>query len=170
MSPIPLKDRTLYFTGVSEHFQAVAAAYRAYGQRSEAMPLTTRESLGLGMQAARGRECLYFVINLGDVLQRSRQSDFDPETSAIYVPDISTKCVSVNFGTRHKEILAENGLGAITIVTPMADNNYEGFGGRYRDLSDLSWAGIVGVDLIKQLQQSTRPYELVAGSDRKSVV
>lgn len=116
------------------------------------------------MQASRGRECLYFVINLGDLLQRARQPNFDPERAAIWVPDISTKCVSVNFGTRHKQVLAEHGLGAVTTVTPVRSNDYEGFGDTFQEISDLSWSGIVAVDLLQQLQQSTRPYEVISGA------
>jgi predicted nucleotide-binding protein (sugar kinase/HSP70/actin superfamily) len=151
--PIPLSERTLYFSGVSEHFQAVAAAYRAFGQPAEALPLTTRDSLSLGMQASRGRECLYFVIQLGDLLAKSKQPNFDPERSAMWSPDISTKCVSVNFSTRHRQIFSDHGLGALTTATPLASNNYAGFGEKYHKIADLSWSGIVAVDLLQQLQQ-----------------
>ncbi|NTU79875.1 MAG: hypothetical protein HGA45_10805 [Chloroflexales bacterium] len=156
--------RTIYFPGISDHFQAMAAAYRAHGQHAEALPLTTRESLDLGMQVCRGRECLYFVITLGDLFQRARQPGFDPERAALHVPDLTTKCVFVNFGVRKREILREHGLGAVKIMTPVPGNNFEGLGETHALIGDLSWCGMVAVDLLIQLQQIIRPYELEPGA------
>ncbi len=156
--------RTIYFPGISDHFQATAAAYRAYGQDAVALPLTSRESLALGMQVGRGYECLSFVITLGDLFLGSRQPSFDPARAALYVPDLTTKCVAVNFGARHREILREHGLGAVKILTPVAANNFEGLGETHALIGDLSWAGIVAVDMLIQLQQIIRPYELTPGA------
>lgn len=163
-TPTNAQSRTIYFPGISDHFQAMAAAYRAYGQSAEALPLTSRESLDLGMQICRGRECLYFVIMLGDLFSRARQPSFDPAQAALHVPDLTTKCVFVNFGARQREILREHGLGDVKILTPVPSNNFEGLGTAHDLIGDLSWCGIVAVDMLIQLQQLTRPYELEPGA------
>ncbi len=158
------QPRTIYFPGISDHFKATAAAYRAYGRDAVALPLTSRESLALGMQVSRGYECLSFVITLGDLFLGLRQPGFDPARAALYVPDLTTKCVAVNFGARHREILREHGLGAVKILTPVAANNFEGLGETHALIGDLSWAGIIAVDMLIQLQQIIRPYELAPGA------
>jgi predicted nucleotide-binding protein (sugar kinase/HSP70/actin superfamily) len=156
--------RTIYFPGISDHFKALAAAYRAHGRSAEALPLTSRESMELGMKVCRGRECLYFVITLGDLLLRAQKPGFDAGRATINVPDLTTKCVFTNFGARKQQILAENGLGAVTIMTPLPSNDFEGLGEKMGLIADLSWAGMVAVDLLIQLQQSIRPYELEPGA------
>ncbi|NTV64216.1 MAG: hypothetical protein HGA65_11860, partial [Oscillochloris sp.] len=115
-------------------------------------------------QVCRGRECLYFVITLGDLFTRAQQPGFQPERAALHVPDLSTKCVFVNFGARKHEILSEHGLGAVKIMTPLPSNNFEGMGANFGPISALSWSGTVAVDLLIQLQQSIRPYELAPGA------
>lgn len=164
MTTVARAQRTIYFPGISDHFQAMAAAYRAYGQPAEALPLTSRESLNLGMHVCRGRECLFFVIMLGDLFQRARQPGFDPARAALHLPDLTTKCVFVNFGMRQREILEEHGLGAVKILTPVAGNNFEGLGATHDRISDLAWCGMVAIDMLIQLQQMTRPYEVQPGA------
>jgi len=116
------------------------------------LPPPDAETLALGRELCLGRECLPLFVATGDILRRARQPDFDPATSAYLMP---TACGPCRFG-QYRTLQLE-------IVSPNADNGYQGLGERPLRLRRLAWQGIVGVDLLRRLCHEVRPYERTAG-------
>lgn len=157
------KPGVVYIPGLSDHFQTMAAALRAYDQPAEVLAPTTPATLAHGMEVCKGRECMFCIMIVGDLLARARQPDFDPEQAALFLPTFTTKCVYVNYQSLQQDILADQGLGAMEFLSPHPSNGYRGLGSHPDLVRSLIWHGFVAVDLLIRLLYQHRPYEVQAG-------
>jgi predicted CoA-substrate-specific enzyme activase len=156
--------RTAYLPAMCDHAHTLAAAMRYHGIPAEVLPPPDEETLAIGRSLCLGRECLPCFTSLGDIVRRARQPGFDPPAATYFMPTTGGPC---RFGQYHflqRQILDRLGLQEMEILSPTAENSYQGFGERPVQLRRLAWQGIVGVDLLEKLLHEHRPYEQVAGS------
>ena len=159
----PDYDKTVFVPYMSDHCVAIAAGMVAHGIPSAVMPPPDDESLALGLDVCRGRECLPCFTTTGDMLRLARQPDFDPKKSQILMV---TSCGPCRFGQyipMQRALLNAQGASAVEFIAPSAQNNYEGFGKKPMQLRLLIWQGIVAIDLLIKLLHCYRPYELETG-------
>lgn len=154
----------VYISGVSDHAHALAAALRAYDQPAEVMPPTTPETLAIGMGVGKGRECMYSLMIIGDLLQRARQPDFDPQTAALFQTDFTRRCVAVNYRALITDTLRSQGLETVEVLAPSSANGFRGMGSNPDLVRSLTWHGFVAIDLLIRLLHQRRPYELQPGA------
>jgi predicted nucleotide-binding protein (sugar kinase/HSP70/actin superfamily) len=157
------KPRQVFIPYMCDHGYTLAAAMRAHNLPTEVLPPTSTETLGLGLNVCKGRECLPCITTTGDFLQRSRQPGFDPEQAAVFMPTTLGSCRFGCYNVLQKDILEEQGLGQIEIMAPSSANSYRGFGDQPTKLRMLMWQGVVAIDLLHKLLHGHRPYELQAG-------
>ncbi len=155
---------TVYIPGIGDHCEAIAAALRAVGQPSEALPPTSPASLATGLAVGKGRECMFSLMIIGGMLHRAKQPDFDPERAALFFPDFTRKCVGVNYRSLFRDALSSQGLSQVEILSPGAANGYRGLGEHPDVTRSLIWHGLIAVDLLIRLQFQRRPYELQPGA------
>ncbi|NTU79019.1 MAG: hypothetical protein HGA45_06395 [Chloroflexales bacterium] len=154
----------VYIPSIGDHCEAIAAALRAYGQPAEVLPATSPATLATGLEVGKGRECMFSLMIIGGMLHRAKQSDFDPERSALFFPSLSRKCVGINYSSLFRDALANNGLEQVEILSPGIANTYRGMGSHPDVVRSLIWHGFIAIDLLIRLQNQRRPYELQPGA------
>jgi predicted nucleotide-binding protein (sugar kinase/HSP70/actin superfamily) len=139
------------------------AALEAHRIPAEVLSSPVDETLAIGLDLCRGRECLPCFLTTGDIIRRARQPDFDPAQAVFLMPATSGPCRFGQYSALQRDILNREGLAEMEIISPNAENSYQGFGDNPTQLRQLVWQGIVAVDLFQKLLHEYRPYELNRG-------
>lgn len=162
---VPSKTRrTLYIPLMSLHAHAFAAAVRALGYPSEALPESDERTIEIGRQFASGRECLPFITTTGDMLKKLFEPGFDHRTAAFFMPTATGPCRFGQYVQMHRMILDDLGLKDVPIVAPESSNSYASpIGVRGNEFRRLAWRGLLAVDILEKLLREHRPYEVVPG-------
>ena len=155
--------KTVYVPYMSDHAVAFTGALEHFGIPSAVLPPPDAESLAIGLDLCRGRECLPCFLSTGDIIRACRHG-LDPETSVFLMPASPGPCRLGQYRVLQRQLLDQEGFGALEIISPSPDNSYRGFGTRPRALRLLFWNGAVAVDLLLKLLYEFRPYELVPGA------
>jgi predicted nucleotide-binding protein (sugar kinase/HSP70/actin superfamily) len=158
MKQLTITKKT-YIPHMCDHALALEAALHALGAPAETLPPPDEETLALGRELCLGRECLPLFVATGDILRRARQPGFDPARSTFFMPTTCGPCRFGQYRTMQRLLLDEAGLHDLEIVSPNADNGYQGLGEKPTRFRRLAWQGIVGVDLLRKLRHEHRPYE-----------
>jgi predicted nucleotide-binding protein (sugar kinase/HSP70/actin superfamily) len=79
------------------------------------------------------------------------------------MPTTGGPCRFGQYRALHRVLLDEMGLQDVEIISPTAENSYQGFGEHPVQLRLLIWRGVVGADLLRKLRYEYRPYEVNAG-------
>jgi predicted nucleotide-binding protein (sugar kinase/HSP70/actin superfamily) len=162
MQQLTITKKT-YIPYMCDHALALEAALHALGAPAETLPPPDEETLALGRELCLGRECLPLFLATGDILRRARQPDFRPAYSTLFMPTTCGPCRFGQYRTAQRLLLDEAGLHELEIVSPNADNGYQGLGEKPTRFRRLAWQGIVGVDLLQKLLHEHRPYECNEG-------
>jgi predicted nucleotide-binding protein (sugar kinase/HSP70/actin superfamily) len=159
--------RITYLPHMCDTAHALAAAMRHHGLPAEVLPPTDEESMNLGLRVCGGRECVPCFLSLGDILRKTREPGFDPDSATFYFPKTCGPCRFGHYSVLLREVLDRVGLAQVDITSPSSANAFQGFGPRPRQLRQLAWQGLVAVDLLNRLLLEYRPYETEPGrSDR----
>jgi len=141
----------------------MAAAFRSIGLDAAPAPDSDAETLELGGLHASGEECLPHKVTLGDFLKVCRAPGFDPHKTAFFMPTAHGPCRFGQYGPYLKHVLGELGYGDVPVVSPSAENGYDGVGEHAGQLMRTAWMGLVAGDAALKLLLKTRPYETTAG-------
>jgi predicted nucleotide-binding protein (sugar kinase/HSP70/actin superfamily) len=155
--------KKVYIPYMCDHALALEATLHALGTPAETLPPPDAETLALGRERCLGRECLPLFVATGDLLRRARRPDFDPAHSAYMMPTTCGPCRFGQYRTLQRLLFDEAGLSDLEILSPNAENGYQGLGDNPLRLRRLAWQGIVGVDLLLKLRHEVRPYERSEG-------
>lgn len=156
-------DKTVYIPNMSDHAHGVAAAMRAYGIPAQVLPPPDAETLAIGLDLCRGRECLPCFLCTGDIIRRSRQPDFDPARAVYFMPTGPGPCRFGQYRVLERDILDGLGMGAVEVTSPSTETSYALFGEDVTGVRKLAWQGLVAVDLLQKARHELRPYELERG-------
>jgi predicted nucleotide-binding protein (sugar kinase/HSP70/actin superfamily) len=156
----------VYIPNACDPARVLAAALRRYGLQAEVLPPSSEGTLALGRDLCLGRECLPCYTIVGDIVQRARQPDFDPAASAYLIPTSAGPCRLGQFHDLLRQVLEREGLQALQVIAPSAENGYQyaGLGVPPLRVGRLAWQGLVAVNLLEKFLHHHRPYERVAGS------
>jgi predicted nucleotide-binding protein (sugar kinase/HSP70/actin superfamily) len=163
-APAVTRTMTTYIPHMSDHAYALAAVMRNMGMQAEVLPMSNEESMTIGLDLCKGRECLPCFLTTGDLIRRSRQPGFDPGNSVYLMPGSTGPCRFGQYRLLQREILSRFGLGAVTISSPMITNSYDGLGPDPEELRKRFWEGAVAVDILLKLLHEHRPYERERGA------
>lgn len=159
-----LAGRMIYVPNMSDHAHVVVAAMHSHGLRGEVLPPPDDETLAIGLDLCRGRECLPCFLATGDVVRQCRQPGFSAEHAAFLMPGAPGPCRFGQYHVLQRTILAREGAADARVLTPTSETLYEGFGDDPTGLRRLIWHGFVAIDLLLKARYEYRPYELVAGA------
>jgi predicted nucleotide-binding protein (sugar kinase/HSP70/actin superfamily) len=151
--------RHTYIPYMCDHGYMLAAAMRSHGLPAEVLTPTTTKTREIGLHYCRGSECLPCITTTGDIMQRARHEDFDPQQAAVFMPTTAGSCRFGCYNVLQKEILAEHGLAEVDFLSPSASNSYQGLGEKPQLLRLLIWEGAVAGDILHKLLHGHRPYE-----------
>ena len=160
--------RKLYIPDMADGSHAIAAAFTACGMEAEVLPHADEESLRLGRAYTSGRECYPNLLTTGDMIKKTMDEDFDPKSSAFFMPSGKGPCRFGQYNRYHKMILDELGYGDVPIFAPDQDEAF------YKELSMVggdfkkyAWWGIASVDILEKRLREVRPYEINEGDTEK---
>lgn len=154
--------KTVYVPYMSDHVVAFSGALDYFGIPCSVLPPPDDETLAIGLDLCRGRECLPCFLSTGDMIRACRHG-LDPEKSVFLMPAAPGPCRLGQYRVLQRQLLDKEGFGALEILSPTTENSYRGFGDHPKALRLLFWAGAVAVDLLLRLLYEYRPYELVPG-------
>jgi predicted nucleotide-binding protein (sugar kinase/HSP70/actin superfamily) len=149
---------------MADHEVAIAGALRHHGIPCEILPPPDEETLAIGLDLCRGRECLPCFLATGDMIRACRHGHVDPAHDAFLMPASPGPCRFGQYRVLQRALLDREGFAAVEIFSPTSENSYRGFGERPRALRLLVWNGVVAVDLLLKLRYEFRPYEQEAGA------
>ncbi len=155
--------KTIYVPYMADHAVPMAAAMRHYGLNAVVMDEPDAESLAIGQSLCLGKECLPCFTCVGDIVKQSRKPGFNPANATLFMPTTGGPCRFGQYRALHRVLLDEMGLQDVEIISPTAENSYQGFGEHPVQLRLLIWRGVVGADLLRKLRYEYRPYEVNAG-------
>ena len=154
---------TMYVPYMSDHAFAVAGAMRAYGLPAEVLPRPDAETLRIGLSVCKGRECLPCFVTVGEMIRKGREPGFNPADARFLVPTSPGPCRFGQYSVLQRDILAQNGLGDVEIISPTSENAYKGFGPDPTRTRALVSQGINAIDLLQKLLHEFRPFERQPG-------
>jgi predicted nucleotide-binding protein (sugar kinase/HSP70/actin superfamily) len=159
-----LSGRTVYIPDMAyAGARLTAAAFRSIGVAATVTPDSNGETLELGGLFSSGEECLPHKITLGNFLRVCRQPGAQPHKIAFFMPLAPGPCRFGQYAPYLRQVLEEQGLGDVLILSPNSASNYREVGEHGPEMIRTAWLGIVAGDLVTRLLLKTRPYELHAG-------
>ncbi len=157
------KPKTVYIPYMCDHAYVLGAALEAHHIPTEVLPPSNNETLAIGLDLCQGRECLPCFTCAGDIIHRAHQPNFDPARAVLLMPTTAGPCRFGQYNALQRDILDREGLTQMEIISPSAENSYQGFGDNPLQLRRVAWQGFVAVDLLQKLLHEYRPYELNDG-------
>ncbi|TAL33233.1 MAG: hypothetical protein EPN93_14470 [Spirochaetes bacterium] len=138
-----------------------AAAFRAWGFDSQALPLEDEAALEAGRQGVRGSECLPAHTTIGSFMRTLRKIGARPEEHALFMPTAEGPCRFGQYTILHRGILERHGFGACEIFSPTSVNSYMGMPDSLRlYLGD----SITAAEMLYKAVCRVRPREIEPGS------
>jgi predicted nucleotide-binding protein (sugar kinase/HSP70/actin superfamily) len=160
----PKAVRTLYVPQMALHAHGFAAAMRAFGFASEALPESDDRTVEIGRQFASGRECLPFITTTGDMLKKLFEPGFDHRKAAFFMPTASGPCRFGQYAWMHRMILDDLGFKDVPVISPESSDSYSSqYGPVGPDFRRLAWRGLLSIDILEKLAREYRPYETRPG-------
>ena len=157
------QTKTTYIPYMNDHSHVITAALIAHGLPAETLPPPDDETMEIGLDLCRGRECLPCFTTTGDMVRLTEREGFEPAKAQVLMASSCGPCRFGQYVPLQNGILAERGMEAMTFISPTAENNYQGFGEKPTQLRKLLWEGFVAADLLTKLLHAYRPYELNVG-------
>lgn len=151
--------RKIYIPYMSDHAIPFAAALRACGVPSEALPESSEEALEFGKRHTSGKECYPCQVTTGDILHKINSPDFDRKRSAFFMPSASGPCRFGQYHLYHRQVLDELGYDDIPVISPNSRTGYDDdiFSGE--GFKQEAWKSLVGTDLLFKIYHHYRPYQ-----------
>jgi predicted nucleotide-binding protein (sugar kinase/HSP70/actin superfamily) len=142
----------------------MAAVFRSVGIDAAVTPPSDDRTLDLGGLYTSGEECYPEKVTMGDFLRIVHEDDFDPDTTAFFMPTAEGPCRFGQYGPYLRQVLDEMGYPQVPVISPTSKNSYEDFGDHATDMMRRLWRGMVASDILRKLLLKTRPYETEPGA------
>ena len=156
-------NKTVFIPYMGDHSYLMAAALEAVNVKSEVLPIPSDKTAAIGLDLVLGKECSPCMYTVGDIIERSKQPDFDAKKAALLMPTAPGPCRFGQYNVLQAQLLAEQGLGDVEVMSPTSANSYRGLGEKPTKFRLLAWNAVVTMDLLQQLLHRFRPYEINKG-------
>ena len=157
-------DKLLYIPIGFESYKAIGAAFQSIGVKIKYLPVHDQKTEQYGKIYTSGRECLPYIMHVGDVVRMIEDEDFNPEKCALYLPSSDLACRIAAFSTSIKFVLRKLGYPDFQIIAPRisVDND------EFLKFFGINFAvnlfrGMVVIELLNKLVAQIRPYEVHQG-------
>ncbi len=118
------------------------------------------ETLALGFKHTSGGECVPCPITTGALIKAMQTNDFPPEDVALFMPTACGPCRFGQYAKLNELIFKRKGWDKIEIMSPSAENAYEGMPVKAR--MNL-WKALLLGDIFRKIACKIRPYEINKG-------
>ncbi|MBM4287493.1 MAG: CoA activase [Deltaproteobacteria bacterium] len=158
------KRRKVFLPPMADHALALVAAFQACGTDAELLPASDEETLIWGRRLTSGKECYPLILTTGDMVKMTQRPDFNPETSAFFMPGGDGPCRFGQYNRLQRMIMDDLGFPQVPIISPnQTETLYQEVGLVGEDFTRISWQGVVAIDLLEKKVRETRPYERYPG-------
>jgi predicted CoA-substrate-specific enzyme activase len=159
------RDRLIYVPLAFDSFRPFAAALESVGVRTRFLPEHDAETARLGREHTSGKECLPYIMLVGDAVRMTRDPEFHPERSALYLPASDLACRISLMPTSMKLVLRDLGFPDVPVVAPRIsmdrDEILSVFGVKF---AKNLFRGMLSIELLGRLVTERRPYEKLKGA------
>lgn len=136
-----------------------AAAFRSIGYDARALT-EDAATLALGMKHTGGGECVPCPATTGALLQAMERDNVDPDQVIFFMPTACGPCRFGQYAKLNKMIFAKKNWDNIQIMSPSAENAYEGIDTGSRV---LLYHALIVSDVMRKMTHRARPYEREPG-------
>ena len=124
------------------------------------------ETLALGFKHTSGGECIPCPITTGALIKAMNECDLPPEKVALFMPTACGPCRFGQYVKLNEIIFKKKGWDNIQILSPSAENAYEGMPNKAR--INL-WKALLLGDIFRKISCKIRPYEINKGETDKVI-
>lgn len=164
-----LRDRVFYLPRANANFLVLRAAFEACGFTARLLPTPGEETRRLGALHSSGRECLPYVMYLGDAVRMTMEPDFDPKRAAFFIPGSNMSCRMSAYPTAIRLVLSRLGFPDVPVFAPRTSMDKDEMTPALGMKFGLSlFRGATAVELLGKLLLETRPYEREPGSSDRA--
>jgi len=157
---VDLSKGTLWIPPMHEATSRLfAAAFRAAGIESQALPPEDDEDLLLGKRCSRGCECLPMTLTLGAMVKKAVKEG-NGDDHILFMPTAEGPCRFGQYNLLERKAFWNAGLDAMEILAPSSLNSYQGIDEETRR---MMMHGLLAGDILVKLATKIRPYEMTAG-------
>ncbi|MGB9720632.1 MAG: acyl-CoA dehydratase activase [bacterium] len=158
------KDSIVYIPHMCDGAKILCSAMKFANIQAEVMNPPDEDSIMLGRQFTTGRECLPAIITAGDMLKKTKASDFEITRSSFFMAQGSGPCRFGQYYKLHRIILEKSGLKNVPIYAPnQGPSLFDDLGPMGLRFLLITWDGICAVDGLEAKIRKIRPYEINPG-------
>lgn len=157
-------DGIVYMPLAFDPFKVIAAAFESIGIRTKFLPAHDEVTEKYGKQFSSGKECLPFIMHVGDIMRMIQDPEFNPERSALCIPGTNVPCRVSVFPTTLRMVLKKLGYPQVPVIAPETsmdkDDVLRYLGPKF---AVNLYRGLLSLELLEKKLTQTRPYEKKAG-------
>ena len=160
-----IEDRVIHFPYASLSFCAVVqAAFEAIGLEARVLPKPDDETEYLGRKVTSGRECHPFIASCGDFVKMTQQPGFDPDRTAVWMPNYDGACRFSQYTIGHADLFRRLSLSQIPVIAPLTSTRFDELSGLFGlRFTALLLRGWMAAEVLERLRLHIRPYEKKPG-------
>lgn len=117
-------------------------------------------TLAVGLKYTAGGECIPCPLTTGSIIAEIEEKNLKPENVVLFMPTACGPCRFGQYAKLDKIIFERKGWKGIRIMSPSAENAYEGLPARARK---QLWHAMLLGDIFRKLACKIRPYEVNRG-------
>jgi predicted CoA-substrate-specific enzyme activase len=164
-----LDGRTLYLPYAGDTVHVIAAAARSCGIDAQVLPMQDATDLEIARKYTTGQECFPAICTTGSFLKKLMEPGIDPKKVSFFMPDHNGPCRFGDYNKLQRIIFDKLGFRDAHLMTPSNDDAYADLAGdKSATFRKNAWSGIVGLDILRRLQQERRPYEITNGETNRT--
>jgi len=157
-------DKVLYVPWGFDSYRAIAAAFSSIGFRTKVLPRHDEQTENYARLHSSGRECLPYIMHVGDTIRMTLDPEFDPDKSALLMPASDLACRVSLFSTSIKFVLRDIGYPQIPVIAPRLsmdrDEIVSQFGIKF---ARNVFRGMLAIETLSRKVTEIRPYEKEKG-------
>lgn len=137
-----------------------AAAFRSVGYDARALT-EDASTLAMGLKHTGGGECVPCPSTTGALLSAMERDGVDPDNVIFFMPTACGPCRFGQYAKLNAMIFAKKDWHNVQIMSPSAENAYEGLDQNARI---LLYHALLCSDIMRKMVHRTRPYEIDKGA------
>lgn len=161
---VDLTGRTLFLPRMPfGGSRLMAAAMQSIGIEARVTPESDGRTLELGGRFTSGDECYPQKVVMGDLMKLLVDEKLAPDKVAFMIPTANGPCRFGQYAALQRQVLDENGLQDVAILSLTSADGYAGIGEHAPELIRTGWRAVVANDILMKMLLKTRPYEVEPG-------
>ncbi|MCD7895613.1 MAG: hypothetical protein LUG50_02935 [Planctomycetaceae bacterium] len=137
-----------------------AAAFRSIGYDARALD-EDASTMAIGQKHTGGGECVPCPATTGALLAAMERDNVQPENVIFFMPTACGPCRFGQYAKLNRMIFERKGWDKVQIMSPSAENAYEGID---TDARMLIYHALIASDVMRKMTHRTRPYEIDKGA------